>query len=83
MCLIKVNVFDKKVTESHFFELLARMVLIDISVDCFKLGVLGSVAAIEVLYSILKTIHTRMSYLDLSYLLEECFDSRQTKQLTH
>lgn len=55
------NVHEIKVAEPDFFELQARTVLRDMRVDCFKIGVLGSVATIEIVHAILKNhSHTRV-----------------------
>ena len=43
-----------QITEPNFLELQARTITNDTCIDCFKIGVLGSVKTIETLHSILK-----------------------------
>ena len=43
-----------QITEANFLELQARTILNDTCINCFKIGVLGSVKTIETLHSILK-----------------------------
>ena len=45
---------DLQITEPNFLELQARKILNDTYINCFKIGVLGSVKTIETLHSILK-----------------------------
>ena len=48
------DVRDLQITEPKFLEFQARTILTDMCIDCFKIGVLGSVKTIKTLHSILK-----------------------------
>ena len=48
------DVRDLQITEPNFLELQTRTILNDTCIDCFKIGVLGSVKTIKTLHSILK-----------------------------
>ena len=53
-----------QITEPNFLELQARTILNDTSINCFKIGVLGSVKTIETLHSILKNYPNTPIVLD-------------------
>ena len=53
-----------QITEANFLELQARTILNDTCINCFKIGVLGSVKTIETLHSILKNYPNTPIVLD-------------------
>ena len=53
-----------QITEPNFLELQARMITNDTCINCFKIGVLGSVKTIETLHSILKNYPNTPIVLD-------------------
>ena len=53
-----------QITEPNFLELQARTILNDTCINCFKIGVLGSVKTIETLHSILKNYPNAPIVLD-------------------
>ena len=55
---------DLQITEPNFLELQARTITNDTCIDCFKIGVLGSVKTIQTLHSILKNYPNTPIVLD-------------------
>ena len=53
-----------QITEPNFLKLQARTITNDRCIDCFKIGVLGSVKTIETLHSILKNYPNTTIVLD-------------------
>ena len=53
-----------QITEPNFLEFQARTILTDMCIDCFKIGVLGSVKTIKTLHSILKNYPNTPIVLD-------------------
>ena len=53
-----------QITEPNFLELQARTITNDTCIDCFKIGVLGSVKTIQTLHSILKNYPNTPIVLD-------------------
>ena len=58
------DVRDLQITEPNFLKLQARTITNDRCIDCFKIGVLGSVKTIETLHSILKNYPNTPIVLD-------------------
>ena len=58
------DVRDLQITEPNFLEFQARTILTDTCIDCFKIGVLGSVKTIQTLHSILKNYPNTPIVLD-------------------
>ena len=59
------EVRDLQISEPNFLKLQARKILDDTCIDCFKIGVLGSVKTIKTLHSILKNYPNTPIVLDL------------------